>query len=120
MPCQCQRTGVSSKLHSLVNMSLNRKKKTNPNYNLDLYLYRSQSASHNICTILTNQALRRARVTIVEKDAAAQAAEEARREQEAEERRKQSHDMVADSIRRELAASMFNAIVVLIVQYLTV
>lgn len=52
-------------------------------------------------------ARRRARVTVAEKDAMAQDTEEAqrRKEAEAEERKKQSHDMVADSIRRELAES---------------
>ncbi|KAK2461732.1 hypothetical protein APHAL10511_006195 [Amanita phalloides] len=49
--------------------------------------------------------LKRARVTVVEKDAIAQDSEEfvKRKEQEAEERRKQSHSMVAESIKRELA-----------------
>lgn len=48
---------------------------------------------------------KRARATIVEKDALAEDSAEmqSKREQEAEERRKQSHDMVAESIRRELA-----------------
>ncbi|KAI8983180.1 splicing factor, Prp19-binding domain-containing protein [Trametes punicea] len=47
---------------------------------------------------------KRARVTIAEKEAMAADSEEAlkRKEQEAEERRKASHDMVAESIRREL------------------
>ncbi|KAF5355660.1 hypothetical protein D9756_003977 [Leucocoprinus leucothites] len=48
---------------------------------------------------------KRARATMAEKDALAEDSEEMqrKREQEAEERRKQSHDMVAESIRRELA-----------------
>ncbi|TFK40924.1 splicing factor, Prp19-binding domain-containing protein [Crucibulum laeve] len=48
---------------------------------------------------------KRARATIAEKDAIAQDTEEAlkKKELEAEERRKQSHDLVAESIRRELA-----------------
>ncbi|PFH54890.1 hypothetical protein AMATHDRAFT_134337 [Amanita thiersii Skay4041] len=48
---------------------------------------------------------KRARVTILEKEAVALDSEEAfkRKEMEAEERRKQSHDMVAESIKRELA-----------------
>ncbi|XP_006454544.1 hypothetical protein AGABI2DRAFT_182515 [Agaricus bisporus var. bisporus H97] len=48
---------------------------------------------------------KRARATIAEKEALAEESEEVqkKREQEAEERRKQSHDMVAESIRRELA-----------------
>ncbi|OJT11176.1 hypothetical protein TRAPUB_12310 [Trametes pubescens] len=47
---------------------------------------------------------KRARATIAEKEALAEDSEEAikRKEQEAEERRKASHDMVAESIRREL------------------
>jgi hypothetical protein len=52
--------------------------------------------------------LRRARATVAERDAMAQDTEEAqkKKEAEAEERKKQSHDMVAESIRRELAESM--------------
>ncbi|KAG6854084.1 hypothetical protein C0991_010831 [Blastosporella zonata] len=47
---------------------------------------------------------KRARVTIAEKDALLESEEaEKKRELEAEERRKQSHDMVAESIKRELA-----------------
>ncbi|PPQ67370.1 hypothetical protein CVT25_005949 [Psilocybe cyanescens] len=48
---------------------------------------------------------KRARVTIAEKERIAQDTEEAlrKKELEAEERRKQSHDLVAESIRRELA-----------------
>ncbi|KAF8973825.1 splicing factor, Prp19-binding domain-containing protein [Flammula alnicola] len=48
---------------------------------------------------------KRARVTIAEKESIAQDTEEAlrKKEAEAEERRKQSHDLVAESIRRELA-----------------
>ncbi|KAF8060967.1 microfibrillar-associated protein MFAP1, Zn finger, CCHC type protein [Lyophyllum atratum] len=47
---------------------------------------------------------KRARVTITEKDALADEEEASKkRELEAEERRKQSHDMVAESIKRELA-----------------
>ncbi|CDO74772.1 hypothetical protein BN946_scf185001.g20 [Trametes cinnabarina] len=47
---------------------------------------------------------KRARVTIAEKEAMAADSEEAlkRKEQEAEERKKASHDMVAETIRREL------------------
>lgn len=50
---------------------------------------------------------RRARVTIAEKEALARDTEAAlkKKELEAEERRKQSHDLVAESIRRELAES---------------
>ncbi|KAJ3506167.1 hypothetical protein NLJ89_g7016 [Agrocybe chaxingu] len=48
---------------------------------------------------------KRARVTIAEKEAIAQDTEEAlrKKEVEAEERKKQSHDLVAETIRRELA-----------------
>ncbi|PSS31936.1 hypothetical protein PHLCEN_2v2296 [Hermanssonia centrifuga] len=48
---------------------------------------------------------KRGRATIAEKEAIAQDTEEAqkRKELEAEERRKQSHDLVAESIKRELA-----------------
>ncbi|KAI0271608.1 splicing factor, Prp19-binding domain-containing protein [Gloeopeniophorella convolvens] len=47
---------------------------------------------------------KRSRVTVAEKDALAEDSEEAlkRKELEAEERKKQSHDLVAESIRREL------------------
>lgn len=50
---------------------------------------------------------RRVRVTIAEREALAQDTEEAyqKKEAEAEERRKQSHDLVAESIKRELAES---------------
>lgn len=52
---------------------------------------------------------RRARETISIREAEAMESEEAirKRELEAEERRKQSHDMVAESIRRELAESKY-------------
>ncbi|KAF8665070.1 hypothetical protein AX16_000538 [Volvariella volvacea WC 439] len=48
---------------------------------------------------------KRARATIAERDAIAQDTEEAlkKKEEEAEARKKQSHDMVAESIKRELA-----------------
>ncbi|KAI0035259.1 splicing factor, Prp19-binding domain-containing protein [Vararia minispora EC-137] len=48
---------------------------------------------------------KRARATIAEREAEAQDTEDAlnKKEREAEERKKQSHDMVAESIRRELA-----------------
>jgi len=46
-------------------------------------------------------------VTVAERESIAQDTEEAlrKKELEAEERRKQSHDLVAESIRRELAES---------------
>jgi len=51
---------------------------------------------------------RRGRITIVERDAIAQEAEEIeKRKQETAERKKQSHDLVAESIRRELLESVF-------------
>lgn len=75
-------------------------------------LYSDQSLYPSMCCfgILERCAhgYRRARATIVEKDLLAEDSAEmqSKREQEAEERRKQSHDMVAESIRRELAESM--------------
>lgn len=50
---------------------------------------------------------RRSRATVAEKQALAEDSEEAiqRKEIEAEERKKQSHDLVAESIRRELLES---------------
>lgn len=56
-----------------------------------------------------NDSVRRARATIAEREILAQDTEEAlrRKEAEAEERRKQSHDLVAISIRRELAESPY-------------
>jgi microfibrillar-associated protein 1 len=55
----------------------------------------------------SNSLFRRGRATILEKESIAQDTEEAlrKKELEAEERRKQSHDLVAESIRRELAES---------------
>jgi len=55
----------------------------------------------------SNWLFRRGRSTILEKEFIAQDTEEAlrKKELEAEERRKQSHDLVAESIRRELAES---------------
>jgi microfibrillar-associated protein 1 len=52
---------------------------------------------------------RRARATVADREAEAQDTEEAlkKKEQEVEERKKQSHDMVAESIRRELAESVW-------------
>ena len=65
-----------------------------------------------IVVSLSECVYRRGRVTIAEKEALAEDSEEAikRKEQEAEERRKQSHDMVAESIRRELLESASPAI----------
>jgi Microfibril-associated/Pre-mRNA processing len=70
---------------------------------------RSFITSHDI-------SYRRARATIAEREALAQDTEEAlkQKELEAEERRKQSHDLVAESIRRELAESrcLFTCLVI--------
>jgi cell division protein FtsB len=56
-------------------------------------------------------------VTIAEKEAAAQDTEEAakRKEAEAEERKQQSHEMVAESIRRELLESVYPALTHLLI-----
>jgi hypothetical protein len=56
---------------------------------------------------------RRSRVTILEKEALDQDTEEAlkKKEMEADARRKQSHDLVAESIKRELAESTSHFIV---------
>lgn len=75
--------------------------------NFDLYSYQSElMISTTVATELT-KICRRARATIAEKEAIAQDTEEAlrKKELEAEERRKQSHDLVAQTIRRELAES---------------
>ena len=58
---------------------------------------------------MTNHHFRRARETIAEREALAQDSEEAikRKEKEAEERKKASHDLVAESIRRELLESAY-------------
>ena len=87
-------------------MNLTRRKRKRSN--LDLYLYQSE-----LCLSLSSsqshvyECYRRARVTIAEKEQIAQDTEEAlrKKELEAEERRQQSHDLVAESIRRELAES---------------
>ena len=56
---------------------------------------------------MTEGTRRRARVTISARDAMAQDSAEAlqKKEAEAEERRRESHNLVAESIRRELAES---------------
>jgi len=55
---------------------------------------------------------RRARDTVAEREVLSEFSEEAikKREQEVEERKKQSYEMVADSIKRELAESAFGAL----------
>lgn len=56
---------------------------------------------------------RRGRVTIQERDAEMEDSEEVikKREKELVERKKQSHDLVADTIRRELAESESSALI---------
>ena len=56
---------------------------------------------------------RRARATIAEREQLVEDSEEAiqRREQEVEERKKQSHDLVAQSIKRELAESTLEVLI---------
>lgn len=74
---------------------------------LDRSLYRSQFSfeltiqTPNLCTD------RRARVTVQEREAESQNTEDAqtKREAEAEKRKKESHDLVAESIKRELVES---------------
>jgi hypothetical protein len=58
---------------------------------------------------LEGTCFRRARVTISEREALAEDSAEAlrKKELEAEQRRKQSHDLVAESIKRELAESTY-------------
>lgn len=66
--------------------------------------------THCIQIVLIISAYRRARETVAKREAEALESEAAirKRELEAEERRKQSHDMVAESIMRELAESASN------------
>jgi hypothetical protein len=77
--------------------------------NLDLYLFPSMLKSWSSFLTGNDVLFRRARVTVAEREALAQGTEEAlkKKELEAEERRKQSHDLVAESIRRELAESVY-------------
>lgn len=83
-----------------------RKKRRILSCSLDLYLFRSTC---RVCWSNTRikHHCRRGRVTIAEKEAIAQDTEDAliKKELEAEERRKQSHNLVAESIKRELAES---------------
>lgn len=90
---------------SLVNTKRIQKTK-NPIYNLGQYSCPSEFCSSYL-RFHTNRLCRRNRVTVLEKEAIVQDTEQAllRKEQEAEERRKQSHDLVAESIKRELAES---------------
>jgi microfibrillar-associated protein 1 len=81
-------------------------KRRHPSHNSDQYSYQSafiNDAQLSYC----NKLFRRGRVTVAEEAALAQDTEEALKKKaaEAEERRQQSHNMVAESIRRELAES---------------
>lgn len=84
-------------------MNLRRRKRSN----FDLCSCQSRLCYLFLSVAPTDLTHRRARVTIAEKEKIAQDTEEAlrKKELEAEERRKQSHDLVAESIRRELAES---------------
>jgi hypothetical protein len=94
-------------IYSLVNMNLLQRKKSNPKFYFVQSLFQSAYPAINIKLVRSSRGCRRGRVTIAEREALAQDTEEAlkKKEQEAEERRKQSHDMVAESIKRELAES---------------
>jgi hypothetical protein len=68
-----------------------------------------------------NPISRRARATVSEREALAQDTEEAleKKAQQAEERRRESHDLVAQTIRRELAEStFFSSIVAFITDFI--
>lgn len=98
-----------SSLISRANTSLIPRKKRSQNSNLGLSLFPSAPCLNTSLNCELTIICRRARITIAEKEAIAQDTQEAlaRKEAEAEERRKQSHDLVAESIRRELAESGF-------------
>ena len=88
-------------------MRLTRKRRRrNLNYSSVQYLFPSKPFNY-LLNPTSNSSCRRGRATIIEKESIAQDTEEAlrKKELEAEERRKQSHDLVADSIRRELVSS---------------
>jgi microfibrillar-associated protein 1 len=72
----------------------------------DLSLFRSTFQIHFVKSLI-HRSYRRGRDTIAERDAIALEAEEIekRKQETAEERKKQSHDLVAESIRRELLES---------------
>jgi len=100
---------------SLANPNPNRKRR-NLRFNSGLFSFQSKSSAlrqsypcsplSHLCPIKVHFH-RRGRVTVAEKQALAEDSEEAirRKEIEAEERKKQSHDLVAESIRRELLES---------------
>jgi len=98
-----------SSLVSRANTSLIPGKKRNQNSNLGPSLFPSALCFNISLNCELTIICRRARITIAEKEAIAQDTQEAlaRKEAGAEERRKQSHDLVAESIRRELAESEF-------------
>lgn len=87
-------------------------RKRSPNYSFGQSL--CQSTYIFIAQLQLTDFRRRARETISEKETIAQDSEESlkRKEQEAEERRKQSHNMVAESIKRELAESEYNYLII--------
>lgn len=85
-----------------------RKRLQSPSSGQSSYPSALQSTVIPLADAHTDSSSRRSRATIAEREALAEDTEEAtkRKEAEAEERRKQSHDLVAESIRRELAESM--------------
>lgn len=97
-------------LVSRANTSLIPRKKRSQNFNSGPSLFPSALCYNISLSCVLTIICRRARITIAEKEAIAQDTQEAlaRKEAEAEERRKQSHDLVAESIRRELAESEFS------------
>ena len=91
-------------------MTLNQRKR-NQRSNSDLYSFQS-GYSVTIHSPTSRQGLftvncRRSRVTVAEKQGLAEDSEEAvrKKQADAEQRRKESHDLVAESIRRELLES---------------
>jgi hypothetical protein len=93
---------------SLVSMKLTQtRNQRNPNSSSVQCLSRSKKFKISCLNPTSNSLFRRGRVTVLEKESIAEDTEEAlrKKELEAEERRKQSHDLVAESIRRELAES---------------
>ncbi len=76
--------------------------------NLDQHLFQSMLCQF-VFKYHPKRISRRARATISEREALAEDTEEAlkKKAQQAEDRRKESHDLVAQTIRRELAESAF-------------
>lgn len=81
-------------------------RKSLPSPNFGQCLFPSKSDNYRVCSF-TYRHVRRARETIKKMEEESEFSEEAikRRELEAEERKKASHDLVAESIKRELAES---------------